>query len=69
MGDLPDWEEMVVGIGCSEEEISRMRRCNSLKNIPDRGSSGLGTGVRGHGEKVHTGLASSLVTFVAENDS
>lgn len=45
-GDLTDWKEPVVGTGCSEEEISGMRKCYPQKNTADRGSSGLGAGVR-----------------------
>ena len=53
----------MLGTG-SSEEISRIRRCYPQKNIPDRGSRGQGSW-----RQIHTGLASSLVAFVAENDS
>lgn len=61
-----DWEEMVVGKGCSEEEISRMRRCYPQTNIPDRGSPGLGQG--SWRESTHRITILSLI-FLVENDS
>lgn len=39
----------MVGQGCSEEEISKIRSCHPPKNIPDGG----------HRERVDIGLASS----------